>query len=148
LEGRISKLSLEKENKLKEGSWEAYKKRSGILCVFSREKMRRMSVRKKIVFMCERVLFMEKMYAKKKNGRKLCVANSCNRVHGRISMNKPLDSYFKYFFLSNPLLDFFQDLNNFNLRSVKCSLKISTSLGLLQGELHLPKVEGVELFVF
>jgi hypothetical protein len=44
LEGRISKLPLDKENKLKEGSWEAYKKRSDILCVFFAEKGRKISV--------------------------------------------------------------------------------------------------------
>jgi hypothetical protein len=47
LNGRISKLPLDKENKLREGSWEAYQKKNGILCVFSEEKMSRMSVRKK-----------------------------------------------------------------------------------------------------
>jgi hypothetical protein len=43
--------------------------------------------------MCEGMLFIEKMCANKKHGRKLCVANSCNGVHGRISINKLLDSY-------------------------------------------------------
>jgi hypothetical protein len=38
---------------------------------------------------------MEKMCANKEYGRKLCVTNSCNGIHGKISMNKPLDSYFK-----------------------------------------------------
>jgi hypothetical protein len=42
------------------------------------------------------MLFMKKkMCAKKKHGKKLCVTSSCSGVHGRISMNKPLDSYFK-----------------------------------------------------
>ncbi len=45
--------------------------------------------------MCEGRLFMGKMCANKKHGRKLCVANSYNGVHGRISMNKPMDSYLK-----------------------------------------------------
>jgi hypothetical protein len=46
--------------------------------------------------MCERRLFMKKkMCANKEHGRRLCVANSCSGVHGRISMNKLLDSYFK-----------------------------------------------------
>jgi hypothetical protein len=39
--------------------------------------------------------FMKKMCAKKEHGRKLCVANNYSAIHGRISMNKPLDSYFK-----------------------------------------------------
>jgi hypothetical protein len=45
--------------------------------------------------MCEIMLFMEKMCANKEHGRKLCVASSYSGVHGRISMNKPLDSYLK-----------------------------------------------------
>jgi hypothetical protein len=45
--------------------------------------------------MCEKKLFMEKNCAKKEHGRKLCVANRCSEVHGRISMNKPLDSFLK-----------------------------------------------------
>jgi hypothetical protein len=47
------------------------------------------------VFMCERRLFMEQMCVNKEHGRKLYVTSSCSGVHGRISMNKPLDSYFK-----------------------------------------------------
>ncbi len=53
------------------------------------------SVKEKLVLMCEKMLFMKNMCANKEHGKKLCVANSCSRVHGRISMNKPLDSYFK-----------------------------------------------------
>jgi hypothetical protein len=45
--------------------------------------------------MCERRFFMEKMCANKKHGRKLCVANSYSGIHGRISMNEPLNSYLK-----------------------------------------------------
>jgi hypothetical protein len=52
-------------------------------------------VREEFVFMCEKVLFMEKMCGNKKHGRKLCVASSCSGIHGRIFMNKPLDSYLK-----------------------------------------------------
>jgi hypothetical protein len=48
---------------------------------------------------------MKEMCANKKRGRKLCVANNCNGVHGRIFMNKLLDFYLKYFYLSNPRLD-------------------------------------------
>jgi hypothetical protein len=44
IEGKISKLPLDKDNKLKEGSWEAYQRRSGILCVFFGEKRKIMSV--------------------------------------------------------------------------------------------------------
>ncbi len=50
---------------------------------------------KKLVLMCEKMLFMKKMCANKEHGRKLCLASNCSGVHGRISMTKPLDSYFK-----------------------------------------------------
>ncbi len=95
MEGRISKLPLDKENKLKERSWEAYQRRSGILCVFWGKKEENECVREELVLMCEKVLFMEKMCANKEHRRKLCVVSSCSGVHGRISMNKPLDSYLK-----------------------------------------------------
>jgi hypothetical protein len=67
-----------------------------VSCVFFRgKKEENECVREELVLMCEEVLFMEKLCANKKHGRKLCVASSCSGVHGRISMNKPLDSYFK-----------------------------------------------------
>jgi hypothetical protein len=44
--------------------------------------------------MCER-RFVKKMCVNKEHGRKLCGANSCSGIHGRISMNKHLDSYLK-----------------------------------------------------
>jgi len=49
-----------------------------------------------------------------------------------ISMNKPLDYLLKYFFLIDPPLDLFQISKRFSFKSVKCSLKISTSSGLIQ----------------
>jgi hypothetical protein len=66
-----------------------------LVCFFRGKKEENECVRKKLVLMCERMLFMEKMCANKEHGRKLCVASSCSGIHGRISMNKPLDSYFK-----------------------------------------------------
>jgi hypothetical protein len=96
LEGRISKPPLDKENKLKERSWEAYQKKGSESCVFFRRKKKENECgRGKLVFMCERMLFMKKMCANKEHERKLCVASSCSGVHGRISMNNPLDSYLK-----------------------------------------------------
>jgi hypothetical protein len=71
------------------------KKKSGILCVFSVEKEVNVCVKEKLVLMCEKMLFMEKMCANKEHGRKLCVTNNCSGVHGRISMTKHLDSYLK-----------------------------------------------------
>jgi hypothetical protein len=68
-----------------------------ILCVFGEEKEEDECVRKKIVLMCGKNVVHEKkkMCANKEHGRKLCVASSCSGVYGRISMKKPLDSYFK-----------------------------------------------------
>jgi hypothetical protein len=48
-------------------------------------------------------------------------------------MNKPLDSLLKYLFLLDTPLDLSQTLNSFSLKGVKCSLKILTSSGMLQG---------------
>jgi hypothetical protein len=47
--------------------------------------------------MCGKIVVhgKNKMCANKEHGRKLCVASSCSGVHGRISMKKLLDSYFK-----------------------------------------------------
>jgi hypothetical protein len=71
-------------------------KRREVSCVFFGRKRRRMNVlEKKLVLMCEKMLFMKKMCANKEHGRKLCLASNCSGVHGRISMTKPLDSYFK-----------------------------------------------------
>jgi hypothetical protein len=65
------------------------------LVCFSKEKEENECVREELVLMCEKMLFMEKMCVNKEHGRKLCVASSCSGVHGRISMNKLLDSYLK-----------------------------------------------------
>ncbi len=69
----------------------------------------------------------------KEHERKLCVANSCNGVHEMISMTKSLDFLLKWLFLLNPPLNLSQTSKKINLGSVECSLKILTSLGLLQG---------------
>ncbi len=52
-------------------------------------------VREKKILMCEKNVHEKKKCANKEHGRKLCVASSCSGVHGRISMKKPLDYYFK-----------------------------------------------------
>jgi hypothetical protein len=64
LEGRISKLSLNKENKLKEGSRKLTKERE-VSYVFGKEKEENENVRKKLVLMCGRLLFIKKMCANK-----------------------------------------------------------------------------------
>jgi len=52
-----------------------------VSCVWGRGKEENECVRKRLIFMCGRVLFMKKM----------CAGNK----HGRISMTKPLEFYFK-----------------------------------------------------
>jgi hypothetical protein len=37
----------------------------------------------------------KKLCVNKEHGRKLCVGSNCSEVHGKISMNKPLDSCLK-----------------------------------------------------
>jgi hypothetical protein len=63
------------------------------VCFFRGKKEKNECMRETFVCMCEKMLFMEKMCAKKEHGRKLCVASRCSGIHGRISMNKHLDSY-------------------------------------------------------
>jgi hypothetical protein len=97
LEGKISKLPLDKGNKLKEGSWEAYQVCGW--CVFFKPrgtKEENECVRENINFyVWKNVVHGKKMCVNKDHGRKLCVTNSCSGVHGRMSMNKILDSYLK-----------------------------------------------------
>jgi hypothetical protein len=80
LKGRISKLPLGKGHKLKEMSWKLTKGERNILC-WGRGKEENECVRKRLVLMCGKVLFMKKICARNK--------------HGRISMTKLLEFYFK-----------------------------------------------------
>ncbi len=80
LEGRISKLPLDKGNKFKERLWRFTKGKRSILC-WGRGKEENECVKKRLVLMCGKVSFMGKMCARNK--------------HGRISMTKPLEFYFK-----------------------------------------------------
>jgi hypothetical protein len=82
LEGKILKLPLGKGNKLKERSWR-FTKGKGSLLGWGKEKGEKECVEKKnggLVLMCGK-LFMREMCARIK--------------HGRISMTKPLEFYFK-----------------------------------------------------
>ncbi len=74
-----------------------------------------------------------KNVCKQQHGKKLCVASTCSGVHGRISMTKPLDFYFKQLFLSNPPLDLCQTLKSFSLGGVEGSFKISASSSYCKG---------------
>ncbi len=80
MEGRISKLPLVKGNKLKEGHGGLPRER-GLCCVGGRRREENECVRKRLVLMCGRVLFI----------KRICVRNK----HGRISMTKPMESCFK-----------------------------------------------------
>jgi hypothetical protein len=74
------KLPLNKRNKLKERSWKFTKGERSIY-ILERGKDDNECVRKRLVLICGKVLFMEKMCARNK--------------HGRIFMTKPLEFYFK-----------------------------------------------------
>ncbi len=88
MEGRISILPLDKGNKLKEGSRRLTKEEE-FVCFFRKEENE--CEREKIVFMCEKKLFMEKKIVQTKSME----GSSYSEVHGRISMNKTLDSCLK-----------------------------------------------------
>ncbi len=78
MEQRISKLSLDKGNKLKERHGGLPRKR--VLCVCEKEERGGGNVRKFFfVLMCEEV-FMEKVCARIKHGRKLCVTSTCSKA--------------------------------------------------------------------
>jgi hypothetical protein len=57
LERRISKLPLDKGNKLKERSWQLTKGERNILCEKKRKKEENECVRKRLVFMCGKVIY-------------------------------------------------------------------------------------------
>jgi hypothetical protein len=65
LEGRISKLPLDKESKLKEGSWRCTKEEKEYLFFWGKKKEENESVKKILLFMCGKVLFTKKMCANK-----------------------------------------------------------------------------------
>ncbi len=74
MEGRILKLPLDKGNKLKEGSWEAYQ--VWMVNVFLGERLEDERgegiCKRELVLMCKRMLFMKERCANKEHGRK-CV---------------------------------------------------------------------------
>jgi len=80
LEQGVSKLSLDKGNKFKEGNGGLQKKRI-FWCIGEKKKKEGWSGRNFLVLMCGEV-FMEKVCARIKHGRKLCVANTCSKTSG------------------------------------------------------------------
>jgi hypothetical protein len=60
LEGKISKLPLDKENKLKEGHGRLTKGGLVFCVFFPGKKEENEGVKEKLVLMCERMLFMKK----------------------------------------------------------------------------------------
>jgi hypothetical protein len=99
------KLPLDKGNKFKEGSWEVYQ--ADEWWVFFGERLkdegREGVCERELVPMCERRVSSyvwegvvhERDVWKQRAWKEMCVASSCSGVHGKISMNKPLDSCFK-----------------------------------------------------
>jgi hypothetical protein len=80
LEQRISKLSLDKGNKLKEGHGGLPRER--VLWVCGKERKRRRKCEEEfLVLMCGEV-FMEKVCARIKHGKKFCVTSTCNKASG------------------------------------------------------------------
>ncbi len=64
--------------------------------------------------MCEKMLFMEANGVQtKKQGRKLCVINNHNEVHGIISMNKPLKFLTTIIVPLISTVDFFSNFKKF-----------------------------------
>ncbi len=94
LEGRISKLPWDKEDKFKEGSWRLTKGRREYLA-FWEGKGRKWVCEKKINSYVWKGVVHGKNVCKQEHGKKLFVVSTCSGVHGRISMTKPLYFYLK-----------------------------------------------------
>jgi hypothetical protein len=88
---------LDKGNKLKEGM-EAYQER-GFFVYVEKKKRGGGSVRKDLVLMCGEV-FMEKVCARIKHGRKLCVASTCSEA-SRFLVQLVVPPKFTVGFMSN-----------------------------------------------
>jgi hypothetical protein len=70
---RFPQLPLDKENKLKEGSWEAWVKGVFFYLVFFLEEEENECVKGELIVICEKVLFMEVNVCKQKNMGGSCV---------------------------------------------------------------------------
>jgi len=80
LEQRISKLSLDKGNKLKEGHGGLPRER--VLCVWKGERKRRKKCEEEFLVLTCGEVFMERVCARIKYGRKLCVTSTCSKASG------------------------------------------------------------------
>jgi len=78
LEQRISKLSVDEGNKFTEGHGGLLKEK-GLWGCEKKRKRRRKCEEEFLVFMCGEV-FMEKVCARIKHGRKLCVTSTCSKT--------------------------------------------------------------------
>jgi hypothetical protein len=76
LEGKISKLPLDKDSKLKEGSWRCTKEKKKYLVFGGKKKEENESVRKGLVFYVWNNVVHEKNVCKQEHGRELCVAST------------------------------------------------------------------------
>ncbi len=119
MEQRISKLSLDKGNKFKEGQGNLPKER--VLWVCGKEIKRRKKCEEEfLVFMCGEV-FMGKVCARIKHGRKLCVTSTCSKASGfLVQLVVPPKSTVGF-------------MSSCSLEGVRGSPKISASSGLLSG---------------
>jgi len=80
LDGKILKFPLNKGTSSRKGHGDLPRERE-VSCVGGRGKEKKECVRKRLILMCGKVLFMKNVCARNK--------------HGRISMTKPLEFYFK-----------------------------------------------------
>jgi hypothetical protein len=88
--------------------------------------------------MCGEV-FMEKVCARIKHGRKLCVASTCSKASGFLfQLVVPLKS----------IVGFLSNLNQLLVRRCRRFSPNFSIIGFTVRELHLLEVEGLNLFVF
>ncbi len=95
-------------------------------------------MRKDLVIMCREV-FMEKVCARIKHGRKLCVASICSKASR---------FFVQLVVIPKSIVGFVSNLNQYWFE--KC-IRFSSNFSIIRvvvRELHLLEVEGVELSIF
>jgi hypothetical protein len=95
-------------------------------------------VRRNLVSMCGEV-FMEKVCARIKHGRKLCVASTCSKA-SEFLFQLVVPPKSTVGFVSNLNLSYFERYRRFSPNFC--------IVGVIVRELHLLEVEGVELSIF